>query len=131
MNDPINDHNSSWVLFIEDDTELRMTVELMIQENGFKVLSAANGVDAIKILIRATREDHLPSVILTNLNMPVFSGWEILELLDVIINPKIKAIPVVITSGEAAAPALDSKYRVLRKPYTETQVMAEIRRGTS
>ncbi len=118
--------NGKWVLVVEDDTDLRMAVSLLLQEQHIKVLGAANGLEAIRIMSNALHEDHLPSIILLDLNMPLFNGWDLLYLVEVA-QPKIQEIPIVVTSGEHI-PRLDPRYRNIKKPYTSEQIMTEVRR---
>jgi CheY-like chemotaxis protein len=116
--------NGPWVLVVDDDTDLRMMVMFMIQERGFKTLGAPDGVEAVKMLVKALHQDHMPIIAFIDLNMPLLTGWDLLYWYDVA-QPKIQNIRFVATTAEMA-PDLDPKFTVLKKPYTEEQVMAQI-----
>ena len=59
--------NSPYALVADDDFLVRMDAEMILEEAGFHALSAANGVEAIKLL-----EDHAGSIVLlfTDVEMP-------------------------------------------------------------
>ena len=83
----------SRTVLVVEDTELlrRMYVDRLTQD-GFRVLSAADGLEALGVL----RSDT-PDLILLDLIMPKMSGLEVLELVKR--DPRLKDIPVVILSN--------------------------------
>ena len=64
------------ILVIEDEAETRDNLVLMLEMEGFKPLSAANGRDGVAV---AKRE--LPAVILCDVSMPEMDGYGVLEAL--------------------------------------------------
>ena len=81
------------ILLVEDDPELREELAEWLRTEGFAVTATANGKEALAVL-----EDHLsPSVILTDLLMPVMNGWELRTALKG--RPETAHIPVVVMSG--------------------------------
>ena len=64
------------VLIVEDDASVRNSLALLLKASGYDVNTANNGVEALKIL-----KDGLPAVVLTDLNMPQMSGFELLSVL--------------------------------------------------
>jgi CheY-like chemotaxis protein len=74
---------------------IRYTVCRTLEERGFAVESATNGVEALQILERV----H-PDVIVTDMQMPKMSGGELITALKQ--NPKTANIPVIIVAGRAS-----------------------------
>lgn len=62
-----NPSNSPYALVADDDFLVRMDAETILEDAGFRALSAANGVEAIKLL-----EDHadLVALLFTDVEMP-------------------------------------------------------------
>ncbi|WP_373372118.1 response regulator [Nannocystis bainbridge] len=87
------------ILVVEDDPDAREMLALLLQVQGFKVVTASNGVDALAQLRAdlAPGGSGAPSVILLELRMPIMSGWEFraAQLLD----PALAPNPVIIMSG--------------------------------
>jgi CheY-like chemotaxis protein len=96
------------VLVVEDDGEIREVFREFLLSRGYSVRLAADGEEALSLL-----KDALPTVILTDLNMPKMDGWELLRSLRS--DPLLSKIPVAIMTAEERFPA---GYRVLKKPFT-------------
>ena len=86
---------SGIVLVVDDDAEIRETLSALLQHEGYTVLRAENGVQALDQL----RRMH-PDCVLLDLMMPVMSGWEVLE--EIQESEELKLIPVVVVSAMCA-----------------------------
>src|SRR5208282_2100729 len=64
------------VLIADDDAGIRQLLEVTFQEEGFRIEMAANGPDTIKKIQKSA-----PDVILLDIMMPGFGGFEILRKL--------------------------------------------------
>ncbi len=82
------------VLVVEDEADVRESMEVLLEDEGFQTVYATNGSEALDLLRRPGFE---ACVILLDLMMPVTDGWEFLEARSR--DPKLKAIPVVIVSA--------------------------------
>ncbi len=80
------------VLIIDDDRYLRLVMEDVFVEAGFKVLSAENGQAGMKLLVH----DH-PDVVLLDQNMPKMSGDEFMIMKREVTD--VAPIPVIIISA--------------------------------
>lgn len=96
---PRHDHtptNGCRVLVVDDDADnVELLLELLRAE-GYMAASAENGAVALSLL----SEGLDPDVILTDLMMPVMSGWALYESLKK--DPSYCAIPLVVTCGMPA-----------------------------
>lgn len=59
------------VLVVNDDHDLRRLIQLALESEGFRVVTAANGREALERV-----EQEMPGVILLDVRMPVMNGWE-------------------------------------------------------
>ena len=80
------------VLVVDDDPDVRVLLETYLELEGFVVLTASNGIDALARL-RHTK----PSVILLDLMMPVMDGVEFRKRQQTF--PELRDIPVVCLSA--------------------------------
>ncbi len=119
--DQVNDERPS-VLIVEDDPDTTFLLKQVIRNNGFDVLSAQDGKEAINKYM-----EHQPSIILLDVMMPEMDGWEALNNLR-----RISNVPVIIIS------ALSGKSEILRgfqggvddyinKPFHNEEVIARIK----
>jgi CheY-like chemotaxis protein len=60
------------ILLIEDDRDIRETLARTLENAGYKVVTAANGLEALSV---ARRLSIRPSVILLDLRMPILDGY--------------------------------------------------------
>ncbi len=77
------------ILIAEDDLTLRDMYQARLEAGGYRVLLAANGEEALKIL-----EQEEPDMILLDIMMPKINGLDVLEKMKR--NPATKGIPVII-----------------------------------
>jgi CheY-like chemotaxis protein len=89
-------------LVVDDSMLIRYTVCRSLEERGFAVESATNGVEALQILERV----H-PAVIVTDMQMPRMSGSELITALKK--NPQTSNIPIIILAGRGSGFAEQEK----------------------
>jgi len=81
------------ILITEDEPHLRQVLKLQLENGGFDVIEARDGLEALEI---ARRE--LPDLILLDVMMPQMDGWEMLRRVQE--QHGIGSIPVVMFSGK-------------------------------
>jgi CheY-like chemotaxis protein len=114
------------ILLIEDEPDLRADLAYLLEDEGYRVRTAAHGAEALALLEGGAR----PAVIILDLMMPVMDGWEIHARLRT--TPTLSKIPVVILSGvandeeEIAALAVAA---YVTKPISVSQLCAIIDRA--
>jgi len=80
------------ILLAEDDRFLRKAAEATLRQNGFVVLAAVDGEEALR-LARA----EAPDLVLLDLIMPKMQGFEVLRALKQ--DPATAGIPVIVLSN--------------------------------
>ena len=82
----------SSILLVEDDPDIRESFRDLLQYNGYHVLEARTGKDALKLL----EQDPLPALVLLDMMLPVMSGNELLHAMRQ--SDRTAKVPVVILS---------------------------------
>lgn len=100
------------VFVVDDDDDTRSCVCAVLLEEGYEVVSAKNGREALEQLKKIAR----PNLVLLDLMMPVMSGWDVLD--EIRSNPTLASLPVVVftAAGEAGVNDRALNRPVLRKP---------------
>ncbi|EKD48355.1 MAG: phosphate regulon transcriptional regulatory protein PhoB [uncultured bacterium] len=80
------------ILVAEDDEFLIKAYKAKLEQEGFEILLATDGEEAVSLV-----NSENPSVILLDVMMPKISGFEVLETVRK--NPATKDIPVIIMSN--------------------------------
>jgi CheY-like chemotaxis protein len=97
------------VLVVDDDEDIRESLRELLEEEGFRVETAADGQEALERL----HSIPVPCLIFLDLMMPVMDGFRFKEALDC--DPRFADVPVAImTAGKTPAPP--NVLAVLRKP---------------
>ena len=86
------------ILLAEDDTALRRYLEVVLRRAGYEVLTAADGLEAMKALLSSEVD-----AVVTDALMPHLSGHELCRFLRR--HPKLKTLPVILLSGDEGARA--------------------------
>ena len=110
------------VLIVDDDPpSLKMTAFLLAEE-GYEVFTAANGVDALRLV-----EEKLPDLLILDVMMPGMDGLQVTQRLR-----KITNLPIIILSakGETSDRVLGLDVGAddyLAKPFEPSELLARVR----
>ena len=119
------------VIVVDDQALFRRSVQDRLRSDGYDVVAAENGIEALELLQAAPG----PCVVLLDLMMPVMNGVEFLQALDR--RGETGNVRVMLVSGHGVVDrvALDSKRVVarLQKPLEmdELRSALETQRGPS
>jgi CheY-like chemotaxis protein len=82
------------ILVVDDEEDICLTTKMVFESQGYEVLCAGNGVDALAML-----KQSLPDIIISDLRMPTMNGFEFLS----VIRRRFPQLPVIAISGEFTA----------------------------
>jgi two-component system chemotaxis response regulator CheY len=113
------------VLVVDDDPDILQTLGLCLSSEGYRVLMAANGKEALDIL-----ERERPSVILLDLMMPVMDGWQFVAELD---HRGQRDVPLLILSADRSVQGHAQQLRAsghLAKPFDLEELLGKVHQLT-
>jgi signal transduction histidine kinase len=113
------------ILVVEDDDTLRQTMADILDMNGFDCRLAADGLAGLRLA-----QQESPSVILTDIQMPGLTGFELLRKFRE--NEQLRTIPVIVISAKVDRAAMRKGMELgaadfITKPFTEEEVILSIR----
>jgi PAS domain S-box-containing protein len=114
------------VLLVEDEPVVRALAARMLRRQGYTVLEAANGMEALDIVRQHT---SVPiDLLLTDMIMPKLGGYELAEQL----RQRMSGIPVLFMSGYTDNALiqhglLDSSVTFIQKPFTLLSLARSVR----
>jgi CheY-like chemotaxis protein len=109
------------VLVVDDNAHALRAMSEILKFEGFSVLTAQSGLDALNKMRTA---GHI-SLLLLDLWMPIMDGWEVLRRKSG--DPELAEIPVVVLSAVPPV-SLDGADEVLRKPVDPEPFVDIVRR---
>jgi|SRR5215471_14976664 len=114
------------VLVIDDDPLTQRILEHYLQRAGYRMISADNGREGIKLA-----RSQLPQLIILDVMMPDMDGWTVLRRIQKM--EQTKGIPIVLLSGNADLMTKEESLRsgaslLLVKPISPEQLLTAIKR---
>jgi CheY-like chemotaxis protein len=106
------------ILVVEDEAVTRGAIRMLLEWEGYRVDSAADGDEALGLL----RAGEKPALILLDACMPGCDGWCFRA--EQRADPELADIPVVVISG-ADASSLDAAGHI-RKPFEPTELLEQV-----
>jgi CheY-like chemotaxis protein len=100
------------VLVVEDDESIRQFLELALRDEGYEVVSAADGAQAL-----ATLNDLTPAVILLDVRMPVMDGVAFVRAYRERPAPHAPVVLVTAARDAEVVPVESLVDAVLQKPF--------------
>ncbi len=107
------------VLVVDDERDIREAVAEVLKDEGFDVIDARDGAEALSQL-RA----HHPAVVLLDLMMPGMNGWEFCAARKG--EPELCAIPVIVISALGRVSGIDAA-AFLQKPFELETLVSTVR----
>ena len=109
------------VLVVDDDPDILQTLALCLSTEGYRVLMASNGKEALDVLGR-----EKPACILLDLMMPVMDGWQFVAELD---TRGWRKAPLLILSADRAVQGHATRLHAdafLAKPFDLDDLLGKV-----
>ena len=108
------------ILVVDDEYALVESLTDLLEEEGYRVVSAANGKDGLARLVKEN-----PDLVITNFMMPIADGLEFVR--DLRALPAFRAVPVVMMSASDMTVVLSNRRlklsAFLSKPFQADELM--------
>ena len=110
------------ILVVDDEKTIRDITQAFLILNGYEVETAENGKEALDKILTDTYD-----VVITDLQMPLMGGMELLEKISKI---KLNAITIVLTGYSVNKTDFPKKpFAHLRKPFSHNQLIQVVQEG--
>ncbi|MCA1827762.1 MAG: response regulator transcription factor [Myxococcales bacterium] len=109
------------ILVVDDDPDILQTLALCLSTEGYRVLMASNGQEALDILSK-----EQPACILLDLMMPVMDGWQFVAELE---KRGMRHAPLLILSADRSVQGHAVKLHAndyLAKPFDLDELLGKV-----
>jgi CheY-like chemotaxis protein len=116
------------ILIVDDNADLRLTMKLLLESEGYRVELAANGREALQV-----QRERPARILVTDLFMPEADGLETIQRF----RTDYPEMPIIVISGGGSAPAMKTDHlavakelgvcATLRKPFAPEALIALLR----
>jgi len=112
------------VLVVDDEIHIVHIVAIKLRNNGYEVISADNGAEALELALR-----EKPDIVVTDYQMPVMTGMELVEQLRQ--HDQTKDIPVIMLTARSFAIEQEQQDALqisecLSKPFSPRELLGNI-----
>lgn len=121
--------NNATVLVVDDSSDIRTVVTYSLLDQGFSVVEASNGYEAIQLARQCK-----PAVILLDLCMPGIDGWEV--TLQLRSDPALEDVPIIAMTAYDVSSAIRAAQtagcqQVISKPFDLFEIIQSVTRFIS
>lgn len=125
MNSELKPHSRARILIVEDSPTQAAQIVWLLEQNGYVVTAARNGVEALDRF-----DEAAPEIVITDVVMPEMDGYELCRAIKS--NPSRKHVPVMLVTTLSdptdVIRGLESGAdNFIRKPYDEHYLLSRIR----
>lgn len=109
------------ILVVEDEPELRAATAAFLRDSGYPIVTAADAVEAMRLIVE---QRLVPSLVLLDLVTLKTSGMDFFQWLKA--RPEMADVPVLIATGARTVELPPQVTAVLRKPYRPDRLLAVV-----
>lgn len=112
------------ILIVDDDPYILMSLEFLMKKNGYDVMIARNGTEALDLLNK-----QVPALVLLDIMMPDVDGYEICRRIKK--TEKLKLVKVVFMSAKTKEADIQKGYDLgaslyITKPFSTRELVKQI-----
>lgn len=112
------------VMVVDDSITVRKVTSRLLERHNMQVLTAKDGVDAVALL-----QDHIPDVMLLDIEMPRMDGYELATHMRN--EERLKHIPIIMITSRTGDKHRDRAMQIgvnkyMGKPYQESELLDNI-----
>jgi DNA-binding NtrC family response regulator len=113
------------ILIIDDDSSLRRVLEYNLQQEGYDVVTAADGASGLRLF-----DEQSPALVITDLKMPGMTGF---QLLSAVKERAPATVVIVLTAFGAIDTAVEAMklgaFDYLTKPFNREELKLTVKKG--
>jgi DNA-binding response OmpR family regulator len=112
------------ILIVDDEPNIVVPIQFLLEQQGYKVLIAERGEDALDLIYQ-----YKPDLVLLDIMLPGIDGYEVCEIVR--LNPDCRDVKLIFLTAKgrevdiAKGMALGAD-DYITKPYTNTELMTKL-----
>ncbi len=113
------------ILIVDDEPSILIPLQFLMEQQGWRVVTAENGEDALDIILK-----YRPALVLLDIMLPGIDGYEVCEIVR--LNPDCRQVKIVFLTAKgreveiAKGLALGADAYIV-KPFSNAEVVAKVR----
>lgn len=120
-----DDQVEKLVMVVDDSVTVRKVTGRFLEREGFRVITAKDGVEALQLL-----QDHIPDVMLLDIEMPRMDGFEVAK--NIRTSSRLRDIPIIMITSRTGEKHREHAFELgvnkyMGKPYQEDLLLSNIK----
>lgn len=113
------------ILIVDDEPSIVVQIQFLMEQQGYKVIVAKNGEDALDIILK-----YKPDLILLDIMLPGIYGYEVCEIVR--LNPDFRNVKIIFLAAKgreveiAKGMALGADAYII-KPFSSAEVISKVK----
>jgi DNA-binding response OmpR family regulator len=113
------------ILIVDDETSIVIPIQFLMEQQGYSVLVAENGEDALDAIYK-----YKPDLILLDIMLPRIDGYEVCEIVR--LNPDYRDIKIIFLTAKGREVEIAKGLALgadayITKPFSNTELVAKVK----
>jgi DNA-binding response OmpR family regulator len=113
------------ILIVDDEPSIVVPIQFLMEQQGYNVLVAENGEDALDIIYK-----YKPDLILLDIMLPRIDGYEVCEIVR--LDPKYRDIKIIFITAKGREVEIAKGLALgadayITKPFSNTELVSKVK----
>ena len=113
------------ILIVDDEPSIVVPIQFLMEQQGYSVLVAENGHDALDIIYK-----YVPDLVLLDIMLPGIDGYEVCEIVR--LNPKLRRVKVIFLTAKGREVEIAKGLALgadayITKPFSNAELVAKVK----
>ena len=113
------------ILIVDDEPSIVVPIQFLMEQQGYSVLVAENGEDALDVIYK-----YKPDLILLDIMLPRIDGYEVCEIVR--LNPEYRDIKIIFLTAKGREVEIAQGLALgadayITKPFSNTELVAKVK----
>jgi len=113
------------ILIVDDEPSIVVPIQFLMEQQGYSVLVAENGEDALDVIYK-----YKPDLILLDIMLPRIDGYEVCEIVR--LNPEYRTTKIIFLTAKGREVEIAKGLALgadayITKPFSNTELIAKVK----
>jgi DNA-binding response OmpR family regulator len=113
------------ILIVDDEPSIVVPIQFLMEQQGYSVLIAENGHDALDMIYK-----YIPDLVLLDIMLPGIDGYEVCEIVR--LNPKLRGVKVIFLTAKGREVEIAKGLALgadayITKPFSNAELVAKVK----
>ena len=113
------------ILIVDDEPSIVVPIQFLMEQQGYSVLVAENGHDALDMIYK-----YNPDLVLLDIMLPGIDGYEVCEIVR--LNPKLRGVKIIFLTAKGREVEIAKGLALgadayITKPFSNAELVAKVK----